>query len=76
MQDVALTLEEACAILNPPIPEPQLRAIIRALHWQPCGHRHDGQPGHPRALYPWTDITRLHQALTPWLTPQHATPQP
>lgn len=68
MQDVAVTLAEACALLNPPVTERQLRQIIAALGWRPCGARHDGHPGRPHAVYNWAEITRLHSALLPWLT--------
>jgi len=67
VEDVALTLAEAAAVLNPPLPEKHLRQIITILAWQPAGWRHTGQPGHPFPLYDWGDITRLHAALVPFL---------
>jgi len=63
----ALTLAEAATLLNPPMTEPQLRAIINALRWQPCGTRPSGRRGRPAATYPWQDISQLHAALVPWL---------
>ena len=65
--DTDLTLTEAASILQPPITEPQLRAIIRALRIQPAGSRRNGHPGKPHATYTWTEISQLHHALTPWL---------
>lgn len=65
--DVALTIAEATAILNPPVTERQLRAIIRALHIPPAGTRRNGHIGHPQHTYDAGEILRLHAALTPWL---------
>jgi len=62
-----LTLADAAAILDPPIGERQLRQIVTALRWQPCGHQGSGRPGHPRPLYDLTEIVKLHAALVPWL---------
>ena len=67
MAGTALTLAEAATILNPPITERDLRAIVRALHWQPTGHRSNGRPGHPWPLYDAEQIMKLHGALSPWL---------
>lgn len=64
--DVALTLAEAATLLDPPMTERQLRAIVRALRWQPAGWRHNGH-GHPYATYQAADIMRLHAALLPFL---------
>jgi hypothetical protein len=68
MAGTALTLAEAATILEPPITERQLRAIVRALHWQPTGYRSNGRPGHPWPLYDAEQIMKLHEALAPWLT--------
>jgi hypothetical protein len=62
-----LTLADAAAILDPPIGERQLRQIVTALRWEPCGHQGSGRPGHPRPLYDLAEIMRLHAALVPWL---------
>jgi hypothetical protein len=67
VQDVALTLAEASAVLQPPMPEAQLAAIIRALRWQPAGWRQNGRPGHPVATYDAAQIMQLHAALIPFL---------
>lgn len=68
MTVVALTLAEAADVLDPPVTEQQLRAIIRALSIKPAGWRHT-QPGrgHPTAAYEVADLMRLHAALYPWL---------
>ena len=60
---VTLTHAEAAQVLEPPLSERQLRDIVRALGWQPSGHRHTGRPGKPVAVYDWAKITRLHAAL-------------
>jgi len=65
--DAALTLAEAAQILDPPMTERQLRAIIGALGWQSAGTRPSGRRGRPAATYPWQQITELHAALVPWL---------
>jgi hypothetical protein len=65
---VTLTIAEAATILDPPLTERQLRAIIRELRWQPAAWRHPGTGrGHPVAAYDWAQISRLHTALLPWL---------
>ena len=66
-EQMTLTIPEACEIFTPHITERQLRAIITALHWQPCGHRHTGAIGHPHPLYDATDLIRLHAGVAPWL---------
>src|SRR5260221_4202932 len=63
--DVPVTLAEAATLLQPPMTEPQLRAIIRALGWQPVRHPRGGRGHH--ATYPWPAISALHQALLPFL---------
>jgi hypothetical protein len=64
---VTLTLSEAAAVLDPPMTERQLRAIVSALGWQPCGTRRDGRSGRPAAQYDAAEVMRLHAALAPWL---------
>jgi hypothetical protein len=66
---VLLTLAEAASVLDPPLSERQLRAIVRELRWQPAGWRHAGTGrGHPVACYDWAQLSRLHTALLPWLS--------
>lgn len=67
VQAVTLTLGEAAMVLDPPLSEQQLRAIIGALGWQPSGHRHTGRAGRPVAAYDATRILTLHSALVPFL---------
>ena len=65
---VTLTLSEAAAILSPPIPETQLRAIITALGWKPATWRPRHGRGHPWPEYDATQILKLHAALLPFLS--------
>ncbi len=64
---VALTLAEAAQVLDPPVTEAQLRAIVRALGWQPDDWRRTGKPGRPVPAYDSADLMRLHAALTPFM---------
>lgn len=63
---VTLTLAEAAQLLQPPMAETQLRAIVNALGWQPDGHRHTGRAGRPTACYDATRLIRLHAAVAPF----------
>ena len=66
---VTLTLAEAAAILEPPIPEAQLRAIIvDGLRWKPDEYRFTGRSGRPRHAYNATRLMQLHAALVPFTT--------
>jgi len=65
VQAVTLTLAEAAAILDPPVTERQLRAIITALGWQPDGQRRTGKPGNPALTYSSKALMELHAALIP-----------
>lgn len=65
--DVALTLAEVATILDPPMTEKQLRAIVRALRWQPAGTRPSGRAGHPPLTYDAARLMALHRALLPFL---------
>lgn len=64
---VALTLAEAATVLDPPMSERQLRAIVRALGWPPSGKRYTGRSGRPAPCYEAGEIIRLHAALAPFL---------
>jgi hypothetical protein len=57
---VAFTLAEAATILDPPMTEQQMRALIRVLGWQPDGKRYSGQVGHPPDTFGAERIMRLH----------------
>jgi hypothetical protein len=63
---VTLTLAEAVAVLDPPMTEQQLRAIVTALGWEPAGQRHTGRAGRPAAAYDATRLMGLHAALSPF----------
>jgi hypothetical protein len=66
-QAITLTLAEAAMVLDPPMTEQQLRAIVTALGWQPDSHRHTGRAGRPMAAYDATRLLQLHAALAPFL---------
>ena len=53
-------------ILDPPMTEQQLRAIVRVLGWQPDGHRRTGHVGRPAPAYRAERIMALHAALLPF----------
>jgi hypothetical protein len=64
---VTLTLAEAAMVLDPPVTEQQLRAIVTALGWQPDGWRPRATRGHPFPEYQAAEILKLHAALVPFL---------
>jgi hypothetical protein len=64
---ITLTLAEASQVLDPPMTEQQLRAIVSALGWQPHGGRHTGKAGRPMATYDATRLMQLHAALAPFI---------
>jgi hypothetical protein len=75
-QDPALTLAEAATLLKPEIGERALYDIVRALpRIRPCGRRWTGNMGRPADLYDWAELTRLHQAIAPWLDASHTSPK-
>jgi len=63
---VTLTLAEAAPLLDPPMTEQQLQAIVRALGWHPDGHRYTGRAGRPTARYDATRLMQLHAAVAPF----------
>jgi hypothetical protein len=65
---ITLTLAEASQVLDPPMSEQQLRAIVTALGWLPHGVRHTGRAGRPTAAYDATRLLQLHAALAPFLS--------
>jgi hypothetical protein len=66
---VTLTLAEAATVLEPPMTERQLHAIVvDGLLWQPGGLRHTGRSGRPRNAYNATRLMQLHAALVPFTT--------
>lgn len=68
MDAPSLTLAEAAAILDPPVAERQLRAIVTALGWQPAAYRRTGRAGRPAPAYDATMLLRLGAALAPFTT--------
>jgi hypothetical protein len=64
---LAFTLAEAATVLDPPMTERQLYAIVHALGWQPAGKRYTGHGGHPRHTYEAAEIMALHAAIAPFL---------
>lgn len=68
VQAVTLTLAEAATVLDPPVTEQQLRAIVTALGWQPHGARHTGKAGRPAPCYDATRLMQLHASLAPFIT--------
>lgn len=71
-QAVSLTLAEAATVLDPPVSERQLRAIITALGWQPEGARRTGRAGRPAPAYDATRLLQLHAAIVPFIADNHA----
>jgi hypothetical protein len=65
--DAALTIAEAAQILQPPISERQLRAIVAALRWEPAEVRRNGHSGRPPAAYDAGRLLQLHAALVPFM---------
>lgn len=64
---VTFTLAEAAMVLDPPVTEQQLRAIVTALGWKPDGWRRRAARGHPFPEYDAAEILKLHAALVPFL---------
>ena len=64
---LAFTLAEAAQILDPPMTEQQLRAIVHALGWQPDSQRYTGRAGRPTACYDATRLWQLHAAVAPFI---------
>jgi hypothetical protein len=64
---VALTVDEAVLVLDPPITCDQLAALIAALGIRPVGRRHQPRKGRPRQTYDAAELMRLHAAVAPWL---------
>ncbi len=62
--DVALTLAEAVAVLNPPMTVRQLRLALQREHIAPCGQRFTGRDGRPANTYPAAAIMRIHLERT------------
>jgi len=66
-REVALTIDEAIMVLDPPITDRQLAALIAALGIRPVGKRREPRRGRPRLTYNLAELKRLHRAVAPWL---------
>jgi len=64
---VALTVDEAVLVLDPPITCDQLAGLIAALGIRPVGKRQQPKRGRPRLTYNAAELMRLHAAVAPWL---------
>jgi hypothetical protein len=63
----AWTVEDAAALLDPPMSVEQVRALIRAANIPPAGQRRTGRRGRPAETYDPVVILRAHAALVPFL---------
>jgi hypothetical protein len=72
----ALTVEEAAAWLDPPMPGGvrQLAELLRVLNVPPAGVRPTKRKGRPPFVYDPAEIMRLHAANAEWLFPQPPAP--
>jgi hypothetical protein len=62
-----MTVAEFAAVLQPPVTEDRLRAMIKVAAIMPAQWRRTGKQGHPHPEYDYAAVARLHAALTPWL---------
>lgn len=67
----ALTVEEAAAWLDPPMPGGvrQLAELLRVLNVPPAGVRPTKRKGRPPYVYDPAELMRLHAANAEWLFP-------
>lgn len=63
----AWTLDEAAALLDPPMSVEQLRHLVQAAALQPVGTRRTGRRGRPAPTYSTAALLRAHAALAPLL---------
>lgn len=61
------TVEDAAALLDPPMTADQVRALIKAAAIQPVGQRRTGRRGRPADTYDPAVLLRAHAALAPFL---------
>jgi hypothetical protein len=64
---VALTVDEAVLVLDPPITRDQLAGLIAALGIRPVGKRQQPRKGRPCLTYDAAELMRLHAAVARWL---------
>ena len=65
--EVALTVDEAVLVFDPPITCDQLAGLIAALGIRPVGKRQRPTKGRPRLTYDAAELMRLHAAVARWL---------
>jgi len=63
----AWTLDEAAALLDPPMSVEQLRRLVQAVALQPVGTRRTGRRGRPAPTYDSAALLRAHAAIAPLL---------
>lgn len=63
----AWTLDEAAALLDPPMSVEQLRHLVQAVALQPVGTRRTGRRGRPAPTYDSAALLRAHAAIAPLL---------
>lgn len=56
----AWTVEDAAALLHPPLTVAEVREMINLLHLQPYGTRHTGRRGRPSPTYDPTVLQHAH----------------
>lgn len=62
------TVEDAVALLHPPMTAAQVRALIIIAGLQPIGRRRSGaRGGRPAAVYDVAELLRAHTAVAPLL---------
>lgn len=61
------TLDEAAALLDPPMTAEQLRHLVQAAGLQPAGTRRTGRRGRPAPTYDSAALLRAHAAIAPLL---------
>jgi hypothetical protein len=57
------SIEDAAAILDPPITADELRALVAAARITPTGTRRTGRRGRPREVYDPSELMRAHAAI-------------
>lgn len=57
------TIEDAVALLHPPLTAAEVREMIDLLHLQPCGSRRTGRRGRPAPTYDPTVLQHAHAAV-------------
>lgn len=69
----AWTLDEAAALLDPPMSVEQLRHLVQAVGLRRVGTRRTGRRGRPAPTYDSAALLRAHAAIAPLLVKaQHA----